>query len=298
MCRPPVRVVFCRPKTLPCPACGKRGRRKRLLVRVIRSLAWRPEAFTEGCPQKADYDDRVRRAVLDRLLDDGLNAERTIASMRRDFLLDLSAGFIDDCLDGEIRRIDLPAHRQRVLARFSGTLCVDELHLGHRVLLLATDPISDEIVGFALVGANDQDHMRRFLLGLRSHGLLPRTVITDGSNLYPAVLAEVWRHAKHQLCVFHALQDVTAKVLDAVRRLRRRLERKGKAGRKRKRGRPKKGARKRAKGPTCKEKAAFVFKHRHLVVKRTEKLDERERADLETIGPHAPWESSRGQELL
>jgi Transposase len=305
MCRPPLRVVCCRPKTFPCPACGKRGRRKRLLVRVIRSLAWRQEAFTEiryaeyrsrcecaktcsktfrswpkGYPPKAGYDDRVRQAVLDRLLDDGLNAERTIAAMRRDFLLDLSFGFLDDCLDEELRRIDLPAHRQRVLARFSGTLCVDELHLGRRVLLLATDPLSDEIVGLALVSANDQDHMRRFLLGLRAHGLLPRTVITDGSKLYPTVLAEVWKHAKHQLCVFHALQDLTAKALDAVRRLRRRLERKGKAGRKRKPGRPRKGARKRSKGMTCKEKAAFAFRHRHLVVKRAESLDEREKADL------------------
>ena len=303
MCRPPLRVVCCRPKTFPCPVCGKRGRRKRLLVRVIRSLAYRQEAFAEiryaeyrsrcecaktfrswpkGYPPKAGYDERVRQAVLDRLLGDGLNAEKAIASMKRDFLLDLSFGFLDDCLDEELRRIDLPAHRTRVLARFSGTLCVDELHLGRRVLLLATDPLSDEIVGFALVSANDQDHMRRFLLGLRAHGLLPRLVITDGSKLYPAVLAEAWKHAKHQLCVFHALQDVTAKVLDAVRRLRRACERRGKAGRKRKPGRPRKGARKRpaSRGPTCKETAAFVLRRRHLVVKRPENLDEREREDL------------------
>ena len=65
-------------------------------------------------------------------------------------------------------------------------------------------------------------------------------VISDGSNLYPAVLAEVWRHAKHQLCVFHALQDITAKVLEAVRRMRRECERRGEAGRKRKRGHPRK----------------------------------------------------------
>ena len=298
-----------RPKTHPCPACGTRGRRKRLLLRVIRSLAYRQDALTEvryaeyrsncGCsktfrswppcfPPRADYDDLVRRAVLDRLLDDGLNAEKTIAAMRRDFLLDLSCGFLDDCLDEEMRRIDMPGHRQRVLERFSGILCVDELHLGHRVLLLATDPLSDEIVGFAMVSANDQGHMRRFLLGLRSHGLLPRMVISDGSNLYPAVLAEVWKHAKHQLCVFHVLQDVTGKVLDAVRRLRRQLESKGKGGRKRKGGG--KGKRKRAKrkGPTCKEMAAFVFRRRHLVVKRTENLDEREKEDLEKMFGYLP----------
>ena len=119
---------------------------------------------------------------------------------------------------------------------------------------------------------------------------MPEMAITDGSNLYPAVLAEVWPSARHQLCVFHALMDVTAKVLDAVRRMRRVCERRGKAGRKRKRGRPKKGAKKRAKskGTTCKEKAAFVFKRRYLIVKRAESLDEREREDLERMFGYLP----------
>jgi hypothetical protein len=115
-------------------------------------------------------------------------------------------------------------------------------------------------------------------------------VVTDGSGLYPAVLAEVWPHALHRLCVFHVLQDITGKVLDAVRRLRRECEKRGRAGRKRKRGRPKKGARKRpaGKGPTCKQKAAFVFKRRYLIVKRHEGLAEAERADLETMFVYLP----------
>jgi hypothetical protein len=308
---PAVRVVRCAPRTHPCPDCGKRGRRKRLLCRRIRSLAYRQEAWLEvhyaeyrsrcGCcqsfrswpldvPPKAEYCPLVRQAVLDRLLGDGLNVERTREAMRRDFLLDLSVGFVHGCLDGELRRLDLPARRARTLANFSGTLCVDELHLGRHVLLLATDPLADLVVGFALVGANDQAHLRRFLLMLKGHGFLPEAVISDGSNLYPAVLAEVWPAARHQLCVFHALMDVTKKVLDAVRRLRRACERRGKAGRKRKRGRPKKGAKKRraGRGPTCQEKAAFVFKRRYLIVKRFESLREREREDLEVMFGYLP----------
>jgi hypothetical protein len=311
MIAPSVRVVRCAAETHPCPDCGKRGRRKRFLCRRIRSLAYRQEAWIEvryaeyrsrcGCrksfrswpldvPAKSEYCPLVRQAVLDRLLGDGLNVERTREAMRRDFLLDLSAGFVYDCLDWELSRLDLPARRARALANFSGTLCVDELHLGRHVLLLATDPLADEAVGFALVGANDQAHLRRFLLMLKGHGFLPEVVISDGSNLYPAVLAEVWPAARHQLCVFHALMDVTAEVLDAVRRMRRACERRGKAGRKRKRGRPKKGARKRAaaKGPTCQEKAAFVFKRRYLIVKRSESLGERERADLEVMFGYLP----------
>lgn len=205
-------------------------------------------------------------------------------------MLDLSSGFVYDCLNWELTRLDLPERRRRTLENFSGTLCVDELHLGRHTLLLATDPLSDEIIGFTLVGSNDQAHMRRFLGMLKEWGFLPRVVITDGSNLYPAVLAEVWPHAAHQLCVFHILQDVTDKVLDAVRRLRRAYERRGKGGRKRKRGRPKKGAKKRpaSKGPTNKDKAAFVFKRRFLIVKRAENLSEQERADLKQMLAYMP----------
>jgi len=236
-------------------------------------------------PAKSDYDEAVRTAVLDRLLDDGLNVERTRACMKRDFLLDLSGGFVYDCLDWQLARLNLPEHRRRALENFSGTLCVDELHLGRHTLLLATDPLSDEIIGFALVSINDSAHLRRFLLMLKYWGFLPLVVISDGSNLYPTVLAEVWPQAAHQLCVFHVLQDVTNKVLDAVRRLRRQKARRGNSGRKRKRGRPSKGAKKRraSKGPTAKEKAAFIFKRRYLIVKRAENLSEEERADLEVM---------------
>jgi hypothetical protein len=308
---PLIRVVRCAPKSHPCPTCGTHGRRKRRLYRRIRSLAYRQDAsldvhyaeYQSRCdcrksfrswpvdvPAKAEYDDLVRAAVLDRLLDDGLNVERTRVAMKRDFLLGLSSGFVYDCLDWELRRLNPPEHRKRTLENFSGTLCIDELHLGKHTLLLATDPLADEVVGFALVSANDQAHMRRFLLLLKYWGFLPEVVISDGSNLYPALLAEVWPQAAHQLCVFHVLQDITGKVLDGVRRLRRACERRGKGGRKRKRGRPKKGAKKRpaSKGPTNKEKAAFVFKRRYLIVKRQENLSKQERADLRQMLVYLP----------
>ena len=82
-------------------------------------------------------------------------------------------------------------HRRKVLENFSGTLCVDELHLGSFTLLLATDPLSDLPVAFALVAANDQDHMRRFLKNLQTWGLNPLVVATDDSNLYPSCAGRV-----------------------------------------------------------------------------------------------------------
>jgi hypothetical protein len=130
----------------------------------------------------------------------------TLQSIRREFLLDLSTGFVYDVIRDHAASLDMAEHRRTVLEHFSGTLCVDELHLGRFTLLLATDPLSDLPVAFALVAKNDREHMERFLRNLKTWGLVPRVVVTDGSNLYPAVLAELWPTADHQLCVFHTVR--------------------------------------------------------------------------------------------
>jgi hypothetical protein len=244
----------------------------------------------EGVLPKAHYDNKVRDLVLDRILADGMSIERTIESLRREFLLELSTGFVYDVLRGRAEQLDMATHRRMVLENFSGTLCVDELHLGRFTLLLATDPLGDLPVAFAVVDANDQDHMRRFLNNLRIWGLNPKVVVTDGSNLYPGVLAELWREADHQLCVFHVIKDINKLILDAVRRMRTDMSRRGKAGRKKKRGRKRaksKGA-KRRRGLTLKEKAHFVFKRRYLIVKRRENLTETEQNDLKQMIEYLP----------
>jgi len=300
---PVVIPVHCAPKKAPCPKCGKLGRRKRTCTRSVRTVAYKAIVFLEitygeygarcecsttfrntpeGVLPKAQYDNRVRDLVLERILQDGMSIERTLPSLRREFLLDLSSGFVYDVLRDHAAQLDMAAHRRHVLEHFSGTLCVDELHLGRFTLLLATDPLSDLPVAFALVAANDQDHMRRFLKNLQTWGLNPQVVVTDGSNLYPAVLEELWPDADHQLCVFHVIKDINKLILDAVRRLRNAMNRRGKAGRKKKRGR--KGAKSKAaaarRGMTVKEKAHFVFKHRYLIVKRRENLTGSECSDL------------------
>jgi len=96
-----------------------------------------------------------------------------------------------DCLHRRVEQLDMAEYRQWTLEHFGGTLCVGELHLGRYALLLATDPLGDFPVAFALVEKNDQAHMRRFLENLKRHGLSPEVVITDGSDLYPAVLADL-----------------------------------------------------------------------------------------------------------
>jgi transposase-like protein len=308
---PVVIPVHCAPKKAPCPKCGKLGRRKRTCTRSVRTVAYKAIVFLEitygeygarcecsttfrntpeGVLPKALYDNRVRDLVLDRILQDGMSIERTRASLGREFLLDLSSGFVYDVLRGHAEQLDMAVHRRHVLEHFSGTLCIDELHLGRFTLLLATDPLSDLPVAFALVAANDHDHMRRFLKNLKTWGLSPQVVVTDGSNLYPAVLGELWPDADHQLCVFHVIKDINKLILDAVRRMRTAMNRRGKAGRKKKRGR--KGAKSKAtaarRGMTIKEKAHFVFKHRYLIVKRRENLTESERGDLTRMLEYLP----------
>jgi Transposase len=303
---PRTRVVHrrCAPKTFPCPHCGKRGRRKDVHNRRVRDIAYGEivileiqvgeyrarcdccktfRAHIEGIEPRAEYSNRVREAVIDRLLDDRMSMEALRRALQRDFHLELSDGFLYDCLDWKVRQIDLPAYRQWTRERFSGTLCIDEIHLGHRTLLLATDPLSDLPVAFALVSANDQDHMRRFLRNLANWGFVPKVVVTDGSNLYPAVLAEVWPNARHQLCIFHVLKDINDCVFDALRQLRRELAQHGK--RKARRGRLSKRqrrARQRA-GASKKEQAYFLWKHRHLLVKRPQEFSDTERSNFQQM---------------
>jgi transposase-like protein len=309
---PVVIPVHAAPKKAPCPKCGKSGRRKRKLTpRRVRTVAYKTIAYLEitcgeyqakcdccttfrntpeGVLPRALYDNKVRDLVLERIIEDGMSLERTLKSLRREFLLELSTGFVYDVLHDHARQLDMAAHRRTVLDHFSGTLCIDELHLGRFTLLLATDPLSDLPVAFALVDKNDQDHMRRFLKNLKTWGLNPKVVVTDGSNLYPAVLAELWSDADHQLCVFHVIKDINKLILDAVRRLRNAMNRRGKAGRKKKRGR--KGAKSKAaaarRGMTLKQKAHFVFQHRHLIVKRRENLTESDRGDLTRMLEYLP----------
>jgi hypothetical protein len=308
---PIVIPVRCAPKKAPCPKCGKQGRRKRTVTRRVRTVAYKAVAYLEiTCGEyvarcecsttfrsthedvlpRAAYDNKVRDLVLDRILKDGMSVERTLGSLKREFLLDLSTGFVYDVLRDRVAQLDLATHRRKVLEHFSGTLCVDELHLGRFTLLLATDPLSDLPVAFALVVANDQDHMRRFLGNLKTWGLVPGVVVTDGSNLYPSVLGELWPEADHQLCVFHVIKDINKLILDALRRMRTAMTRRGQAGRKKKRGR--KGAKAKAaarrRGLTVKEKAHFVFKHRYLIVKRRENLTEEEGDDLKRALEYLP----------
>ena len=115
-------------------------------------------------------------------------------------------------------------------------------------------------------------------------------MVTDGSNLYPAVIAEFWSDADHQLCVFHVIKDINKLMLDAVRRMQKAMSRRGKGGRKKKAG-PQEPQGQGSSSPPRddgQEKAYFVFKHRYLIVKRQEDFTEQEHDDLRRMLEYLP----------
>jgi hypothetical protein len=121
--------------------------------------------------------------------------------------------------------------------------------------------------------------------------LVPQVVVTDGSPLYPTLLAETWPGAEHQLCVFHVLQDIYDEVLKAVRRIAQEMRRRGRRGRKRRRGAASKIAlrRRRQRERTgVRAQAKAVYRQRHLIVKRWDRLSFGEHRQLKQLLTWAP----------
>ena len=290
-----------------CPTCGKMGRRKRTRTRKVRSLCYQQivwlqihygqyvakcdccKTFHSHPPDvdlKAKYDHKVRQAVIDRILQDKLNLSAVQASMQRDFLLQLSSGYVYAALEYAIKQFDGNEFRRQVLSEFSGVVCIDEIHLGKRVLLLASDPIADNPVACALVSKNDAAHMQRFMRNLKNRGFSPDTVVSDRSPLYPGTIQSVWPAAKHQLCVFHVIAEMNKLVLDAARQVRRELKPK-----RIKKGRGRPSRRQQARARKLKEKRAqaeMLFRHRHGLVRKRSKMTSQQKRRLDQLTSLSP----------
>jgi len=235
---------------------------------------------------KAKYDHKVRQAVIDRILQDKLNLSAVQASMNRDFLLSLSSGYVYAALEYAIRQFDGNKFRSDVHSQFSGVMCIDEIHLGKRVLLLASDPIADNPLACALVSKNDAAHMQRFMRNLKNQGFSPHTVVSDRSPLYPTSLQIVWPEANHQLCVFHVIAEMNKLVLAAARKVRRDLNpeqiKKG-------RGRP--SRQQQAKVRKLKEQRAQaekLFRSRHALVRKRSKMTSAQTNRLDELTSLSP----------
>ncbi len=173
----------------------------------------------------AIYTNRVVTKAVQSVVQDGMAMRRVPQRLARDFWVQPSEASIRRWYRAASQRLDFAGDYQPwVVQEFSGVLCVDEVYQDKLALLLAVDPRApegDRLVGYQLVhGTIDQAEVKAFLTRLQAAGIDPAEVVTDGSLLYPTVVAQVWPEAAHQLCLFHATRPVTKAVQEVYRAVR------------------------------------------------------------------------------
>ena len=93
----------------------------------------------------------------------------------------------------------------------------------------------------------------------------PIGITTDGSSLYPKVLKELWPAARHQICEFHVIKEITKAVLHALAKLRKEMTAQLPE---QPRGRPSKGRQRQARLIAYRKRyVAELFEHRYLFVR-------------------------------
>ena len=205
-------------------------------------------------------------------------SEEAAAAYGRDVLhlSKLDASTVLDWFRSAGDSVDKKERLKQALEVFSGQMSLDEVYDGGYYQLKATDPLNGIELAWKLErGDPTEEDVRQFLQELKDAGFEPSLVSTDGSNLYPKVLAKVWPKAKHQRCVFHFIMQVNKDLGKAFWVVYETLPKppKRKAGRPKKRGRPRQDKQKR-------ENRRKVRQARWLFLKRDDRLTEEERRTL------------------
>jgi hypothetical protein len=155
---------------------------------------------------------------------------------------------------------------------FSGYIAADELYDGPFCVLSIVDNrafrrLCYEVLDHPPAHRDIRAFFQRFQAALTGRGLTLRGITTDGSELYPQPIAEVFGAVEHQVCRFHILAELNKAVLRALAQVRKHL-----AAQKPPlpRGRPgtpdaKRKARRRR---HLERKVGDLFAHRHLFVRR------------------------------
>jgi Transposase len=161
---------------------------------------------------------------------------------------------------------------------------MDELYDGPFCILSIVDNRSYKRL-FYQVLEHDPNHddmltfMQRFQAVLQARQLTVLGITTDGSTLYPAVLAAVFPGVPHQICEFHILKELNRAILKAVAQVRKQLAAKQpKLGRGRPSGAQRKLAQKRQR---LQLQIKELFEHRYLFVQK--QLTASEQATLQRI---------------
>jgi transposase-like protein len=156
------------------------------------------------------------------------------------------------------------------LTDFSNYLAIDEVYDGPFAILSVVDNRRYHRLTFRVLDHDPtQDDVFAFLAEFKGQldgrGLGVLGVTTDGSSLYPKVLKKLWPAARHQICEFHVLKEITKAVLHALAKLRKEMAAQIP---KQPRGRP----RKEQQGQAWligyrKRRVAELFEHRYLFVR-------------------------------
>jgi hypothetical protein len=114
------------------------------------------------------------------------------------------------------------------LADFSGYLAIDEVYDGTFCILSVVDNRRYNRLAFQVLDHDPtEDDVRAFLTEFKgqldNRALSVLGITTDGSALYPKVLKELWPAARHQVCEFHVLKEITAAILHALAKLRKEM---------------------------------------------------------------------------
>jgi hypothetical protein len=156
------------------------------------------------------------------------------------------------------------------LADFSGYLAIDEVYDGPFCILSVVDNRRYNRLAFRVLDHDPtQDDVLAFLTEFKGQldkrGLSVLGITTDGSTLYPKVLKELWPAARHQICEFHVLKEITKAVLHALAKLRKEMTAQIP---KQPRGRPSNERRGQAwLMAQQKQRVADLFEHRYLFVR-------------------------------
>ncbi len=157
------------------------------------------------------------------------------------------------------------------LQNFSGYIAIDELYDGPFCVLSLVDNRTFTRLAYRVLEHDPtQEDIRAFLHDFRAQldarNLEVLGITTDGSNLYPVPLAELFPGVPHQVCQFHVLKEILKAVLHALAKVRKELKAQIP---KRPRGRPSKAQAKAARrGQRLQQRVSALFEHRHLFVQK------------------------------
>lgn len=283
------------PDTCPCSTCGRNCKRRAtgerhlidiglegpvlLLITVgvyhcspCRKSFRSPLAFA---PPGGRYTYRARAKCIVSVDEDKMPFRLVVHRVLRDFHIHPALSTVHGWWGAAQQGYDQhPEYQEFVVSHFSGVLCVDGVHDGEFCVLLATDPLSDMLVGYEMASGETKEATEKLFNRLSAMGIEPIIVTTDGKKMYPEIISQLFKQAKHHRCLFHVMQDLVKAVGDLVLQYRRSLPEPPK----RPRGRRRKDAE-----PTPANPATEIFHARYLFGTRPEHLSEAQQAILDAL---------------